>query len=112
VVWGYDLALGAGKDVGHARAMAIVCLVIASAAITAGLSRLRTMSARVIVSSSVLSTIVLVQVPPIAALIHLQPLHASDWAVAAAGGLLAGVLASGAVNDPLRRRIAAPSADQ
>jgi hypothetical protein len=39
----------------------------------------------------------------LAHLLHLRPLHLGDWAMAAAGGLLAGLLASGPVLGGRRR---------
>jgi len=97
VVWGYDMALGGGKDVAHARAMAMASLIIANAAITASLNRLRTAVARAVVFSSLLSLAMLVQIPVLAQLLHLRPLHLGDWAMAAAGGLLAGLVTNGLV---------------
>lgn len=97
MVWGYDMALGTARDVEHARAMAIATLVIASAAIAARLTGLRTAAARVIVLANLLSLALLVQWPVAAQLLHLRPLHLGDWGVVAAGGLLAGLVAGGVV---------------
>jgi P-type Ca2+ transporter type 2C len=82
-------------NVAHGRAMAITTLALASAALTASLSGLRTRTARVIAALTVVSTIVLVQVPPLARMLHLEPLHVMDWAVALAGSVLAALLARG-----------------
>jgi Ca2+-transporting ATPase len=94
VGYGYDRSLGAGLDVEHARAMALVALVIASAALTAGLSGLRTRVSRAVVALTVLSALVLVQFPPFAALLDVAPLPAGDWLIAAAAGAIPGVLAA------------------
>jgi Ca2+-transporting ATPase len=91
---GYERSLGVGLNVEHARAMALVMLVIASATLTAILSRLRTPIARIVAAASAASAVILVQVPLLAELLHVAPLHADDWAIAAAGGVLAGALAA------------------
>ncbi len=94
VLYGYARSLDAGAGVEHARAMALVTLVIASATLTATLSRLRTLTARSIVAASVASAVILVQIPLLADLLDVEPLHLDDWAVAIAGGLVPGALAS------------------
>jgi Ca2+-transporting ATPase len=84
VVVTYGRSLAGGDD--HARAMAMVVLVSASASTTAVLSRLGTRAARVIVAASLASTVLLVQTPGLAALLHLTPLHLDDWLLAIASG--------------------------
>jgi P-type Ca2+ transporter type 2C len=81
----YDRSLGAGGDVEHARAMALTVLILASAAITAISSRLRSVSAAVVAGATLLSALSLVQIPWTAHLLHLEPLHLDDWAIAIAG---------------------------
>lgn len=92
VATGYLWSLGSGRDVAHARAMALVALTLSSAVVTAGLSRLRTWAARVIVGGTVALSVVLIQVPALARLLHLTPLHLDDWAMAGAGALAAALL--------------------
>lgn len=70
----------------HARAFAIVTLATASVAITVGLSGLATRTARAVVLSTLASAIVFVQTP-LAAVVHLAPLHLDDWLLAAAAGI-------------------------
>jgi P-type Ca2+ transporter type 2C len=94
VLSGYARSVGAGSDVEHARAMALVTLVISSATLTATLSRLRTLTARTIAAASVASAVILVQIPLLADLLHMKPLHLDDWAFAIAGGLAPGAVAS------------------
>ena len=89
VVGGYLWSLGSGRDVAHARAMALAALTLSSAAVTAGLSRLRTAVARMVVSSTTALSVALIQVPALARLLHLTPLHLDDWALAVAGALAA-----------------------
>ena len=89
IVITWDRSLEGGSTVEHARAMALVVLTLASAGVTAILSRLTTLTARVITAATVMASILLVQQPRLAAWLHLEPLHADDWLIAAAGGLLA-----------------------
>ena len=100
----YLRSLGAGYDVEHARAMAMVVLTTASAAITASLTRLRGRAARIVVAATMVVSFVLVQTPGLAALLHLKPLHADDWTLAIGGGLLAALVLSAA---SLRRQYTA-----
>jgi len=89
VSFGYDWSLGAERDVEHARAMALVVLTVASAGVTAILSGLRTRSARWIVVSTLALSAALVQIAPVAARLHISPLHRDDWGIAVGGGVLA-----------------------
>ena len=76
----------------HGRAMAIATLAFASAALTARLSGLRTRTARIITAATIGSTILMIQMPLLAGVLHLEPLHLVDWGVAIAGGVLAAAL--------------------
>jgi Ca2+-transporting ATPase len=91
---GYERSLGIDNNVEHARTMALVALIVASATITAGLSRLRSMSAVIAVAAAIGSALALVQIRPLAEVLHLSPLHLDDWLIAGLGGLLAGALAA------------------
>lgn len=82
ILGAYRVGLGAQHDVEHARAMALVILTLASAALTSVLTGLRSATARGIVAVSVASAVVLVQWPYMAAHLHLTPLHATDWGIA------------------------------
>jgi Ca2+-transporting ATPase len=90
----YLRSLGSGFAVEHARAMAMVALTTASAGITATLSRLRGHAARIVVAGTLGLSILLVQTPALAVLLHLEPLHLDDWLLALGGGLLAALLAA------------------
>jgi Ca2+-transporting ATPase len=92
VLASYIRSLGVGFDVEHARAMALIALTFASAGITASLSKLRGLPAKLVVLATFSSTLLLVQTPGISALLHLSPLHWDEWAIAAAGALLVSVL--------------------
>jgi Ca2+-transporting ATPase len=101
VMASYVRSLGAGYDVEHARAMALVALAAASAGITACLTGLRGAAARLTVAATLTLAVLLVQTPPVARLLHLGPLHADDWMLAIGGGLLAALLT--ALSSPGRR---------
>ena len=90
----YLRSLGAGMDVEHARAMAMVALTAASAGITLNLSRLRTLAAWIMVGGTLALSILFVQTPFLAAFLHLRPLHLDDWLLALAGGLVASLLSA------------------
>jgi Ca2+-transporting ATPase len=74
--------------------MALAILIVASATVTAGLSRLRGRVAWGVSAAAVASAVVMIQVEPIARLLHLSPLHADDWLVAAGSGVVAGSLSA------------------
>jgi Ca2+-transporting ATPase len=92
VVTGYLRSGGADGDVAHGRSMAMATLSVASAAVTAALSRLRTRTARLVTAGTVLLSAALIQAPGLAAALHVTPLHLDDWGAVAAGGALAGLL--------------------
>jgi Ca2+-transporting ATPase len=102
VAGGYVQSVEETGNAAHGRAMALVTLSLASAALTAALSRLRTWTSRLLVALTVLSAVVLVQTPSLAGLLHLEPLHPVDWVVAAAGTLAAAAIPL--VADRRRRR--------
>lgn len=79
----FATGLSAHTNIGHARAQAMALLTLWSAGLVAQLSRLRTWAAPVIVGTTLLSSILAIQVAPIAELLHLTPLPLSDWLVAA-----------------------------
>jgi Ca2+-transporting ATPase len=94
IAMGYVRSLGPGEDIEHARSMAMVALIVASATITVGLSGLRTRSAVIAVVAALTSAVAVVQLGGIAELLHLSPLHVDDWLLAGAAGLVPGALAS------------------
>jgi P-type Ca2+ transporter type 2C len=85
---GYRWALQSG-GVEHARAVALVALIVAGAGVTALLTGLATRAARLMACLTLGSVILFTQWPPAAAIVGLQPLHAADWLVSAIGGSLA-----------------------
>jgi Ca2+-transporting ATPase len=93
IVVGYARSLGISNDVEHARSMALVALVVASATMTAGLTRLRSQSSVIAVLATIGSAVLLVQIAPLARLLHLSPLHLDDWLIAGLGGAIVASLA-------------------
>lgn len=90
LVSGYGFSLGIGRNVEHARAMALAVLCLGSAFLTASLSRMSTRTSRAIAFTAGLSAPVLIQWPALAGLLHMQPLHWNDWLLAIIGsGLIA-----------------------
>jgi Ca2+-transporting ATPase len=87
--WTYGRSLGSGHDVEHARAMALATLILANVGITAALSRLHDLTARLVTGFALLSVLVLIQVPWLSGFLHIRPLHGDDWLLAGAGALLA-----------------------
>jgi hypothetical protein len=62
--------------------------------VTLGLSLGRGRAAWGLAASGIASAVVMIQLPPIASLLHLSPLLASDWLIVSASGLGAGALAA------------------
>jgi Ca2+-transporting ATPase len=94
VTWSYLRSLGIGYDVDHARTMALVALSVASAGITAELSRLRSTASVVMTIGTLALSALFVNVPPLARFLHLSALHRDDWLVAIGAGLLAALLSA------------------
>jgi len=88
LLWSYQRSLLPGRNIEHARAMAMVILNCASAALTMILSGLRTRMAWVMTLLTFLISAVFVQVPWFASHLALQPLHRDDWLIAGLGGLV------------------------
>ena len=89
---GYVRSLGSDDNVAHARAMALATLTFGSVAITAALSRLRTRMSKLVAAGTMALSAVLIEAPAAAALLHLEPLHADDLCIAAAGAAVVAVL--------------------
>lgn len=89
IIVAYVRSLGAGYDVEHARAMALVGLCVASAAVTAALTGLRTPVSRIVSGATVALPLLLVQTPALSSWLHVSPLHGDDWFVALGGGAIA-----------------------
>lgn len=88
----YARALSGYGDVEHARAVALVVMTTASAALTAVLSGLRTRAARWVCAGTFVPSLVLVQAPALARLVHVRPLAMDDLMLAVAGSAAAAVL--------------------
>lgn len=75
----YVSGIQENDEVGHARAVALAMLSLWSAVIVLTKTRLRTLSARTIFVGTILTAVVLIQFPNVAAPLHLVPLHGWDW---------------------------------
>lgn len=95
VVWSYLHALGTDRDVEHARAMTLAVLLVASAGITTGLTRLRQATSRGLVVAKLVSLGVIVQTPAISQLLNLRPLHGADWALVCLAFVVIGLMTLG-----------------
>ena len=78
-VGGYVRSLGRGYNVEHARATAMAILTFGSAGCTAALSRLRSRMALLVVTSTMVVSAALIQIPLLSRFLYLQPLHWDDW---------------------------------
>jgi Ca2+-transporting ATPase len=105
---GYARSLGPEQTVEHARSMALAVLIVASAMVTVGLSRLRGRAAWGLAAIAIGSAIVMMQVPQLARLLHLSPLHREDWIIALATGLATGLLSAVFAHEPRRPGVRAP----
>jgi Ca2+-transporting ATPase len=93
IIVGYERSLGVGREVEHARAMTLVTLTFASAMLTIILSGLSSRISRIVVGATITLTLLLVQVPILAALLHLTPLHIDDLLLSIAGAVAIAVVA-------------------
>ena len=75
--------------VDHGRAMALAILTLSSASLTTALGGLRTLTGRIVVVLTVAMSIILTQIPALAAVLDIEPLHMDDWALATAASLAA-----------------------
>lgn len=85
IMWCFQRSFAEGHQVEHARAMALVVLVLSSGVITALSSGLRGTTARIVTALTLGSAPLFVQVPVLSRIMHLTPLHADDWLLGMAG---------------------------
>jgi len=78
IIAGYERSLGVGREVEHARAMTLITLSFASAMLTAVLSGFASRMSRIVVVVTITVSLLLVQIPAMASLLHLKPLHFDD----------------------------------
>jgi len=95
LVVGYRYALADGGDVAHARAATLAILIVSGAAMTAALTGLRTAMARLVTLGGLVSLVLLVQIPVLAAAVNLRTLDFHDWALAGVAGVVSGAMAAG-----------------
>lgn len=86
---GYLYSVSEQGNEAHGRAMAIATLVVASAAFCSVLTRLRTFASRAVVGATLLASVSLIQIPALARLLHVEPLHPQDWGLAVLGSVIA-----------------------
>lgn len=107
IVAGYVHGLQDAAHTPHARAAAIAELIVAGAVMTIALGGLRSVAGRSLVATSLASAVASTQIPPLAALLHLAPLHADDLllvvGLGAAAGAPAFLVASGRAYGRSRR---------
>ena len=89
VLGGYERGLGAGRDVEHARAVALAVLGAASAGVSAAVGGLRRRVGWIMAAASLLGTATLIQVPFLARVVVVEPLHVDDWLLVLAGTAVA-----------------------
>jgi Ca2+-transporting ATPase len=78
IIADYERSLGVGSEVEHARAMTMVTLSFASAMLTIVLSGFSSRISRIVVLVTIVLSLLLVQTPVLASLLHLTPLHIDD----------------------------------
>jgi Ca2+-transporting ATPase len=91
---GYKRSFGTFQDVEHARAMSMVTLAFASAMITVVLSGFSSRIARIVVAATIILTLLLVQIPVMADLLHLTPLHIDDLMISTTAALCLALIAA------------------
>lgn len=85
----FMVATGSGEAPGHARAMAMIALIVALVTVLSALTRLRGRQSRTIAILGLLFAFSATSIPGLANLLHLHPLTISEWLVAAAAGAAA-----------------------
>lgn len=88
----YLIALRDPRGVEHARAIALAVLVCGGAALTVTMTGLRTRIARAVVLLSLASAVLLVQVPALARVMAVSPLHSTDWLLAIGAAVIASMV--------------------
>ncbi len=81
-------AVAAGSGADHARAMALVSLVSGLTVLLLSLTGIRSWLPNAIAAASLASAFLMVQVRPLAAIAHLEPVPPGDWLIAAGAGAL------------------------
>lgn len=93
ILLGYIWILDSGATVEHARALVMALLALVSVSLLTVLSGLRSAAARWIAVLTLLPSLVMIQLPGLAEYLHVQPLHAVDWAVVGGCALLVAAVA-------------------
>ena len=88
VIMSYLLILKMDGHVTHARGVAIALLGLTSMAITMGLSHFASSISRIVVITTGVTTVLLVQVPLFSHLLGLSPLSIKEWMIVIAASSL------------------------
>lgn len=75
----FHTGLSESSELGHARSLALSLLVFWSAALVGVFTRLKTWPALIVFICSILSALILIEVPSLAKPLGLSPLHLTDW---------------------------------
>ena len=94
IVSSYIVSFGEDVDALHARSMAMAVLIFTSAGITASLGSLGSRITWIVVGTTIASGFVAIQISPVANLLHLSPLHATDWLIVVITGVSVSVTAA------------------
>ena len=94
IISGYERSLGVGYQVEHARAMTLVTLSLASVMLTIVLGGASSVMSRILACATIALTLLLVQVPGLAMLLHLTPLHVDDLSLGFLGALCIAAIAA------------------
>ncbi len=79
LVLNYFSSFGENNDATHARAKALALLIGWSAMLVVSLTGLRGLASRMICIATVLSAVLMIQVPWVARWMHVSSLHGEDW---------------------------------
>jgi Ca2+-transporting ATPase len=88
LIVGFEFSFQRNGQIEQARALVLAMLVVWSTAMTLGLTRTQRGVGLVVPLVSLLVVVVLIQMPPAAALLHLSPLTVMDWALVLVTGAL------------------------
>ncbi len=92
VTLSYIFTLKSSGSVEYARAIAFTLLGFNSAFLTIGLSKLASMTSKIITGTTLLVSVLLVQVPTFAQFLNLQSLSPKDWILIISSSLITAIL--------------------
>lgn len=98
VLGGYLSAMNGHEQVVHARSVAIAILIASSAGFTIGLTHLHSTASKVVVAGTLLSLLLVNQIPLLGNALSLEPLHDIDWVLVVLALVITTVLSSRLAN--------------